>query len=158
MEIIRKIAIFFDSNKFDKILKINPLWRSNESPKWFQQINSIGIDARRSLTAKRIAMRNDSTTPGREKKREADEDLWWNGMERDCQRGFLRTRPASRWRRRALVQLRSSPVDTVSQYFTISWSNSRWLRNTVANSLIHMYLTREWIYNLVCRSLLYCDN
>jgi len=59
------------------------------------------------------------------------------------------------------VQPRSSPVDTVSQYFTISWSNSRWSRNTVANSpipTVSMYLTREWIYNSVCRSLLYCDN
>lgn len=130
----------------------------------FSESIRSGLNAWRLLTAKRIAMRNDPTTPGREEKREADEDLRRSGMERGCQRGFLRTRPASRWRHgtRAVALF-------ASWYCSTAFYNQLVKQSVVPcskycgkladfNTTVSVYLTREWIHNLIRRPLLHCDN
>lgn len=128
----------------------------------FSESIRSGLNARRLLTAKRIAMRNDPTTPGREEKREADEDLRWSGMERGCQRGFLRTRPASRWRHgtRAAVLFASWYCSTAFYNQLVKQSVVTKYRGKLAdfNTTVSVYLIREWIHNLIRRPLLRCDN
>lgn len=107
-------------------------------------------------------MTNDPT-PGREKKREANEDLRWSRMERGYQRGFLRTRDrrhvedAGHSCSRALRQviLFHSILQSAGQ--TVGGPK---YRGELANSnmAVSVYLTREWIYNLVRWPLLRCDN
>lgn len=105
-----KTATFFESNKFDKMLKINLLWRSSE--RRFQRIDSIGTWRAAIVSCKEDC---DEKWSNYSRKREEARNgrrptMEWNGEGLPTRFPSNATGAASRWRRRAFVQPRSSLI------------------------------------------------